>query len=506
MSSHDDSVKHDLGNIKGELDDDQQQLHNDQHQPKPTTSSGSQIAQTKRVLTSCDTLRKCAFGYLTPHQKRVLKNEEHWKAVPRRFTSRNDLHTRAQKCRKNKQGKPVACCGHLCIHGELHWFCHKCQAFSGFEPCCTSSDPDLHCPTGKLMDSKVLKLRANQIAKIQRDKEEGIVPDWRKYKVEELEEYTITVTPSASTSAQANGTTVMDTQENNNNNINNDTDMESTHDDDLHATTERLGERKPLPTSTDCLPVIDRGDAGSFKDVMKELEELGVPSVPLLPSADVVHKGVALDETWIELIDLRLQELRAHWMEETSDVNTIPPTQVLKVDAAPFDVEGAPLAIAPLQFPSVERPGVSPRALSADAAVRLTQKDLAAWEEQLKYALHCLSFAKVLHTTAVSVHHTTLEDRNAQRENSGESTPQKVRRSSRRKPDTDVDTTTLEAYPLIHVDEAATTAVNNAAKVLVDCLVDVVVARRRAIAVRGTQRAELVAILTRSITNTSALA
>ena len=61
------------------------------------------------------------------------------------------------------------------------------------------------------MDSKVLKLRANQIAKIQRDKEEGIVPDWRKYKVEELEEYTITVTPSASTSAQANGATVMDT-------------------------------------------------------------------------------------------------------------------------------------------------------------------------------------------------------------------------------------------------------------------------------------------------------
>ena len=59
---------------------------------------------------------------------------------------------------------------------------------------------------------------------------------------------------------------------------------------------------------------------------------------------------------------------------------------------------------------------------------------------------------------------------------------------------------------MVHVDEAATTAINNAAKVLVDCLVDVVVARRRAIAVRGTQRAELVAILTRSITNTSALA
>ena len=59
---------------------------------------------------------------------------------------------------------------------------------------------------------------------------------------------------------------------------------------------------------------------------------------------------------------------------------------------------------------------------------------------------------------------------------------------------------------MVHVDEAATTAVDNAAKVLVDCFVDVVVARRRAIAVRGTQRAELVAILTRSITNTSALA
>ena len=82
----------------------------------------------------------------------------------------------------------------------------------------------------------------------------------------------------------------------------------------------------------------------------------------------------------------------------------------------------------------MERQGVVPRALSGNAAVRLTQKDLAAWEEQLKYALHCLSFAKVLHTTAVSVHHTLFEDRNTQRENSGESTPQKVRRSSRLKP------------------------------------------------------------------------
>ena len=58
--------------------------------------------------------------------------------------------------------------------------------------------------------------------------------------------------------------------------------------------------------------MIDRGDAGSFRDVVNDLKVLGVPCVPLLPRADVVLNGVALDETWIELIDLRLQELRTH--------------------------------------------------------------------------------------------------------------------------------------------------------------------------------------------------
>ena len=502
MASHDGSVDHDLERLRGELDLDQEELHNDQHQPDLNETSGSQIAQTKRVLTSCDTLRKCQFGYLTQHQKRVLKDEEHWKALPSRFTSRNDLHTRADKSRKNKQGKAIACCGHLCIHGELHWFCHKCQVFSGFKPCCTSMDRSLQCPTGQQMDLDVIKTRANQIAKIQRDKQLGIVPGWRKYKVDNTIE-SDDVNAGASTSNNNNDTsTAMDTHENNNNNQ---LENESADEDDVRATQVRMGERKPLPTSTDCLPVIDRGDAGSFKDVMSELKDLGVPCVPLAPSADVIHLGVPLDETWLEMIDLRLQELRTHWMTENSDVDSIPPSEILQVDAAPFDVEECALKIAPLQFPAVERLGVAPRAFSGNSVVRLTQKDLAAWEEQLKYALHCLSFAKTLHAVAVDVHHRELEERNAQNEQNGVSSP-KLRRSQRRKLDTGCDTPTVEVYPLVHVDEAATTAINNSAKVLVNCLVDVVVARRRGIVVKGTQRAELVAILTRSITNTAALA
>ena len=87
----------------------------------------------------------------------------------------------------------------------------------------------------------------------------------------------------------------MDTQDNNKTKK---SDMESTPDDDLQATTARLGKRKLLPAYTDSLPVIDRDDAGSFKDVMSELKNFGVPCVPLAASADVIHFGVALDESW----------------------------------------------------------------------------------------------------------------------------------------------------------------------------------------------------------------
>ena len=56
------------------------------------------------------------------------------------------------------------------------------------------------------------------------------------------------------------------------------------------------------------------------------------------------------------------------------------------------------------------------------------------------------------------------------------------------------------------MDEAATTALDDTAKVVVNCLVDIVVARRRAITVKGATRQEKIAILTRTITNTNELA
>ena len=82
----------------------------------------------------------------------------------------------------------------------------------------------------------------------------------------------------------------------------------------------------------------------------------------------------------------------------------------------------------------------------------------------------------------------------------------KTRRSSRRKPGSESATPTPEANPMEHVDAAATQAIDDAAKVVVSCLVDTVVARRRAILVPGAARNDRIAVLTRPITNTNSLA
>ena len=181
----------------------------------------------------------------------------------------------------------------------------------------------------------------------------------------------------------------------------------------------------------------------------------------------------------------------------------MPFSEVLHVDAAPFDKEGDPLVIAPLQFPAAERLGVALRSFSGESLVRLTQQDLAGWEEQLKFVLHSLSFVKSLHTTAVQTHQKELEERNTQR-NKG--TNPKSRRTTRASTGSGQATPTLESYPLIHVDAAATTALNDTAKIVVNCLVDIVVARRRAVMVKGATRTYKIAILTRTITNTNELA
>ena len=56
------------------------------------------------------------------------------------------------------------------------------------------------------------------------------------------------------------------------------------------------------------------------------------------------------------------------------------------------------------------------------------------------------------------------------------------------------------------MDDAATTALDDTAKVVVNCLVDIVVARRRAVMVKEATRQDKIAILTRPIANTNELA
>ena len=112
--------------------------------------------------------------------------------------------------------------------------------------------------------------------------------------------------------------------------------------------------------------------------------------------------------------------------------------------------------------------------------MRLTQQDLAGWEEQLKFVLHSLSLSKTLHTTAELTNQKEREQRNTPHTDEPHA---KTRRSSRRKAGSESATPTLEATPMEHVDAAATKAIDDAAKVVVSCLVDTVVARRRAILV-----------------------
>ena len=151
----------------------------------------------------------------------------------------------------------------------------------------------------------------------------------------------------------------------------------------------------------------------------------------------------------------------------------------------------------------MERHGVLPKAFNGRSDVRLTQQDLAGWEEQLKFVLHSLSLSKTLHTTAVLTHKKEREQRNATHTDEPHA---KTRRSSCRKVGSESVTPTLEANPMEHVDAAATKAIDDAAKVVVSCLVDTVVARRRAILVPGAARNDKIAVLTRPITNTMSLA
>ena len=119
-----------------------------------------------------------------------------------------------------------------------------------------------------------------------------------------------------------------------------------------------------------------------------------MPCVPLQHCADVIHHSVKLDEERLDLIDCRLDELRTCWRMKYADVDSLPPVEVLKVDAAPFDRDGSTLQISPLQFPAVEPHGVLPKVFSGRSDGHLTQQDLAGWEEQLKFVLHSLPLSK----------------------------------------------------------------------------------------------------------------
>ena len=477
-----------LNHLRDEVDQDAHDFAN---------MTGEQMERHRRAMASCDTLKKMRVQDLSPAQKKALQAQKKWEEVKKLITTVEQLHTFG-KGRDMGKGKEVAECGHERVTGDLHWYCHKCQVFSGLEPCCLRIDFNTRCPTGKQMDEDVIKNRAGKIYQWQQKKANSQYPAWR-----------VAALPPASEPGTSSGVThrrsarairrpdYKDPSESGDI----DREMDTNDEEERQKVVPDKGEVKPLAASTDCLPVIPRGEPGAYADVMSELKKLGEECVLLSPSSDVIHYGVPLDEQWVELINTRLVELSAHWRSQGTPVDVTPPSKDLAVDAAPFEAEKMLLGIAPLKFPAVATQGVRLASFSGESLVRLTQQDLAAWEEQLKYTLHALSFVKTLSTRARVTHQLVHADRN-----NNQPTPVTQSKRQKRKSTASSPTAMLEDYPLNHVETAAVTALDDAAKAIVETLVSVIVARRRSIVSKTATRDAKIALLTLPIANTNTLA
>ena len=146
------------------------QNENDQEARQFANMTGEEIERQKRALASCDTLRRMRVQDLSPAQKKALQAQKRWDEVKHLITTVEQLHTYG-KGRDMGKGKEVAECGHERVTGDFHWYCHKCQVFSGLEPCCLRLDVDSRCPTGKQMDEDVIKSRAGKIKQWQQKKD-----------------------------------------------------------------------------------------------------------------------------------------------------------------------------------------------------------------------------------------------------------------------------------------------------------------------------------------------
>ena len=79
-------------------------------------------------------------------------------------------------------------------------------------------------------------------------------------------------------------------------------------------------------------------------------------------------------------------------------------------------------------------------------------------------------------------------------------------KKGKRKSTNSSPTAMLDDYPLVHVETAAVTALDDAAKAIVETLVSVIVARRRSIVSKTATRDAKIALLTLPIANTNTLA
>lgn len=424
-------------------------------------------------------------------------------------------------------GKNYTADGHQTLGYDLHYWCAKCQVYSDQTPCCMDFN-DL-CTTGEKMDKAVLLARHANIKRWQAEKAKGEFPILRSVPKTKRAQSDGSSTCSDTVSVtqdeaqyEAMDTTVQQPT----------TVSETPTVEELGTITETLGQAlangdmKPVTTSTDVRSILTAGNADAFQGAMREVKKMGKETVDLVYSRGQHHdQGLPLNKEAVLMINARLDELNTHWSQPDTDINVIPATKRLLLNAAPYETVDSCLRLKPMQFPAVTTPGVRPGKLTGASTVHMSQSDLGFLEQVLKFSVYAVSTTKAL--SSLSIKQMREQDEKLEQvsqqltEAEGDlakalkKRPKTKRRNKRKAngipeaeksigedSDAEEDNESIPEFTAQALEESLDLAHSDAFAGLITALVSVVIARRRSILTKDLPRAQKRHILTRPITNT----
>ena len=444
-------------------------LDSDGDNAKPATGKKRANKKTKDAGLTITQLQEKQTAELSPAEKRRLRDYNKWKIVEELV---DDEMMKRQQAAVDIDGDTYAGCGHLCVHGELHWLCHKCRVVSGKKLCCkTLAD---RCPIGALMGQTEYLARNQQVAHWEKRVKAGHFPTFNGPLAAEK----IADKLAATAVAQPPHKTMLKLVE--------ERQAET-------ATPKRAKKRKQEPSveSEEIPSKLARSGTHDFDDdLLTDMGTLGYQSVALRPTPDASQKrGLTLREDVTQLINQTLTEARGHWLQDDVSLDSFPQLDTPGLDAAIYDSGESSLLIQPLQFPDVRTPGVKPAVLLASAKVASTQEELAYLEELLKTSLLAASNA---------IDFSAYNQIAAQSRGEGKA----VRKSTRARTN-GADTPVADQRA---INDAVSHTQFDVVKGLVTALVIVIVSRRRAV-LDQTQmtREEYATLLTQPFANTASL-